>query len=237
MNALLVRIGADQSNEGGRWNGVIDGGTNEFVYVPIPESAQVHAGFEKPYALLQPALTRLGLQLAPCLAGRNMHLDPDFEHLTYGDRGMRGRQLRAQLRRDDWVVFYASLADVRGRGRLSYALMGVLVVECLMSAREFPLSARDCNAHSRRVLAPSADDVVVVGRKGISGRLKRCLPVGEWRAGAYRVRKDLLAAWGGLSVKDGWLQRSARLPRFLDPGRFREWFVGQGPELVPVNNP
>jgi hypothetical protein len=32
------------------------------------------------------------------------------------------------------------------------------------------------------------------------------------RGGVYRVRNDLLDAWGGLDIKDGYIQRSAFLP-------------------------
>jgi len=50
------------------------------------------------------------------------------------------------------------------------------------------------------------------------------------------VRCDLLEEWGGLSVRDGYLQRSARLPRFLDPPRFMAWLESQEPVLVQANN-
>jgi len=51
------------------------------------------------------------------------------------------------------------------------------------------------------------------------------------------VRRDLLRAWGGLDIKDGFIQRSVRLPRFRDTDRFYRWFVAQKPELVAANNP
>lgn len=60
--------------------------------------------------------------------------------------------------------------------------------------------------------------------------------MGEYRDRAYRVRKDVLNEWGGLSVKDGYLQRSARLPRLLDPARFMRWLERQGPSLIQANN-
>ena len=41
-----------------------------------------------------------------------MHLDPDFNHLTYGDHRERAKQLRAHLGREDLVVFYAGLNNV-----------------------------------------------------------------------------------------------------------------------------
>lgn len=236
MNALLVRVGADQSAGGGSWNGPVDGGTGEFVYMPIPESGEVHVGLERPYASFAPALTRFGLELPAHLEGRRMHLDPDFEHLTYGDRGERAKQIRASAGPGDMIVFYAGLADVRGAERLVYALIGLLTVKEIVAALDVPSERWDSNAHCRRVLAPTATDIVVCGRAASSGRLPRCLPIGEYRDRAYRVRRDLLEEWGGLSVKDGYLQRSARLPRFLDAERFMGWFASQRPVLMQANN-
>jgi hypothetical protein len=236
MNVLLVRVGADQSQGGGHWNGAVDGATGEFVYVAIPENAPVHPGHERPYAALGPALDAIVRPLPPHFLGRHMHLDPDFEQLTYGDHNERARQLRDQLQAGDWVVFYAALADVTRRGQLVYALIGLLVVDRMVLARDVAPAQRDLNAHTRRVLAPGADDLVVIGRRNQSGRLHCCMPIGEWRAGAYRVRRDLLDAWGGLSVNDGWLQRSARLPRFMVPAQFRAWFDAQRPVLLAQNN-
>lgn len=84
---MLVRVGADLSAGGGSWNGPVDSQTGEFTYVAIPENRPVHAGLEKPYAALVPALARFGVSLPAHLAGRHMHLDPDFDHLTYGEQG------------------------------------------------------------------------------------------------------------------------------------------------------
>jgi hypothetical protein len=169
-----------------------------------------------------------------------MHLDPDFSHLTYGDRGERAKQLRTHLGSGDLIVFYAALLDVRPDIRplryLTYSLIGLMVVDELLFAVDVPTSDRDRNAHSRRVLRPDAQDVIVTGRPGVSGRLRRSLPIGEYRNGAYRVRRNLIELWGGLSVKDGYLQRSARLPQLLDPQRFLGWLHEQGPSLMPANN-
>ena len=41
MKGLLVRVGADQSEGGGRWNGLVNSRTGEFVYVPIPETGTI----------------------------------------------------------------------------------------------------------------------------------------------------------------------------------------------------
>ena len=165
-----------------------------------------------------------------------MHLDPDFEHLTYGDQGERAKQLQNYLKPGDRIIFYASLADTREKGRLIYAIIGLFVVERLMSAVQVPPKERDSNAHARRVLATDAQDLIVQARPKGSGRLKQCIPIGEYRNKAYRVRKELLKAWGGLQVKDGYLQRSARLPKFSDAERFMRWFDAQQPILIQANN-
>ena len=233
MNALLVRVGADQSTGGGGWNGPVDSRSRHYAYVAIPESHEVQPGMEKPYSALTAVLGRFGITLPQHLRGQHMHLDPDFEHLTYGDQGERAKQL-ATLQEGDQLFFYAGLKDVN-TGQLAYALIGLLVVESWIPARDVRPEERVQNAHSRRE-EPGSTDMIWRGRAGVSGRLRRCLPIGEYRDGAYRVTRALISAWGGLSVKDGYLQRSARLPRFLDPARFLEWFHAQQPELLQANN-
>ena len=236
VNALLVRVGADQSRGGGFWNGLVDTQSGKFAYVAIPENSPVHPGMEKPYSDVEQALSTFGTSLPPGLRSRHMHLDPDFRHLTYGDAGERAKQLRKHLSPGDVIVFYAGLRDVAGRRELVYAIIGVFVVEAMMLATDIAESDRDINAHSRRILAEGAQDVIIRARPGISGRLERCLSIGEWRDRAYRVRRDVLEAWGGLSVKDGYLQRSARLPKFHDPMRFQRWLNSKHPILVQANN-
>src|SRR5690349_25027076 len=93
MNALLVRVGADQSRGGGFWNGLVDSQSGKFAYVSIPENNPIHLSTEKPYSALEPVLSTFGASLPSDLRTRNMHLDPDFGHLTYGDAGERAKQL------------------------------------------------------------------------------------------------------------------------------------------------
>lgn len=233
---MLVCVAVDRSARGGKWNGPVDMASGEFAYVPIPEGLSTHAGFEKPYIALAPALARFGVELPAHLRECNMHLDPDFEHLTYGDVRQRAVQLQTHLSPDDRIVFYAGLRDTSGARRLVYAIIGLFVVDRFECAALVTPEDRDINAHSRRVLAPDANDKIVRARPAESGRLKRCLPIGEYRDRAYRVRTDLLHEWGGLSVKNGYLQRSARLPRFLDPDRFQRWLETQDRSLVQANN-
>ena len=165
-----------------------------------------------------------------------MHLDPDFDHLTYGDLGERGKQIRTKLGSDDLIVFYAGMKNIHRSKGLIYALIGLYVVEEIVEAVSVDDERRHENAHTRRVLQAGAKDIVVRGRPGVSGRLERYIPIGDYRDRAYRVWPELQEEWGGLSVNDGYLQRSARLPEFTDPNRFYNWFSGQGVGLVQRNN-
>jgi len=247
VNAVLVRVAIDQAF--GAWNAPVDPKTLEFLYVPIPEGPNVafQAGMATPYTMLKPVLARFAahhsearsdsLGLPEKLSGRAMHLDPDFERLTYGDNGLRrGRDL-ANYGTGDVVAFFAGLRPIRPCAhRLVYALIGLYRVAECVRLRNVPRSRWAENAHTRR-LDHAPDDVIVRADPASSGRLRRCIPIGEWRNRSYRVRHDLLDAWGGLSANDGYIQRSAVPPRIANPDRFLQWFEAQRPELVAANNP
>ena len=235
MQIFLIRVGADQSEGGGSWNGPVDSSTGRFVYVPIPEGGSVRPGFEKPYGTLAPHLDALGTVLPSHLARKGMHLDPDFEHVTYGDRGNKGAQLAKTLKRGDRLLFYSGLMDIRSR-KLVYALIGTIIVDRVDRAIDCPPARYDENAHTRRVLAIDAMDIIVVGQPTGSGRLARCLPVGEYRNRAYRLMPSILEAWGPASVADGYLQRSAVFPNLKEPEKFLAWWSRQNLALFHSNN-
>jgi hypothetical protein len=234
MTGLLVRVGIDQTCGG--WNAPVDPGTLDFAYVPIPDGPQ-HPELATPYARVLPALARFpGAALPPSLAGRSMHLDPDFEHLTYGDNGARRGRGVARLVSGDFIAFFAGLRPTNRTGPdLLYGLIGFYRVREVARLPAIPRPRWGENAHTRRA-AHSATDVVVRADPASSGRLRRCIPIGERRAGAYRVRADLLERWGPLSCRDGYLQRSAVPPELRSPDRFLSWFEGQAPELVASND-
>jgi len=244
MRAYLVRVGVDHSYGG--WNAPMAPDTNEFVYVPIPESRPMRAELSTPYIAVEPALARFEtahaaallqhVRLPSNLASANMHLDPDFEHLTYGDSGIRRGKGLTDLGPGDIVVFYSGLKPVAACDRqLVYALVGLYRVAEAVRVGSVVAARWAANAHTRCV-EQEGSDVIVRGKPGSSGRLKRCIPVGEFRTRAYRVMSGILAEWGGLSCKDGYLQRSAVLPTLLDPRRFMQWFENTHPELVSANN-
>lgn len=244
MRAYLLRVGIDQAFGG--WNAPVDPRTNEFVYVPIPEGSAQRPGLATPYELVRPALARFAeahpdappraVQLPAALASANMHLDPDFGALTYGDTERRGRGL-AGLDGGDLVVFYAGLRPVSPCPHaLLYALVGLYRVAEVVRLGAVPATHWHENAHTRRSEHRPAD-VIVRADPRASGRLRTCLPVGEFRDRAYRVASDVLDAWGGISCRDGYLQRSAVPPRILDPARFLAWLERCRPQLVGANNP
>lgn len=237
--AILIRVAVDQTF--GRWNAPCNPATGEFVYVPIPQDRANAPGMARGYhAIVGPALEEFSrrnatdVRLPAWLRDSRMHLDPDFDHLTYGDTVTRGRRLTS-FEKHDLVVFYSGLRPIQGSG-LIYALIGVLVVDRVRRVADIAESEYEHNAHTR-LLERSGSDIVVVGKPGVSGRFSRYIDIGERRDNSYRVRRDLLEAWGGLTVKDGWIQRSANPPLFLDPARFGDWLASRTLTLLAANNP
>lgn len=241
MRAYLIRVGIDQAFGG--WNAPIDPVTNAFVYVPIPEKVgtEFQPGLAESYAPFRQALATF-LSQRPCILPSELdslhpHLDPDFDRLTYGDNGLRRGKGLCDLDRDDLVVFFAGLRPTQAcEHRLIYAIIGLYRVSEVVRLRDIPATRWAENAHSRK-LKQGPDDVIIRAVPGTSGRLEKAIPIGEFRDKAYRVRRDLLATWGDLSCRDGFIQRSAVPPAFQDPGRFLSWFEAQAPRLISANNP
>ena len=246
MRAYLIRIGIDQAYGG--WNAPVDPVTREFVYVPIPESRPMRPELKKTYEDIVPALTSFAqshvnaraalVRLPDALQSQQIHLDPDFSQLTYGDSGTRRGKGLTELGKDkdDVLVFYAGLKPVGpSEHRLLYALIGFYRIAEVVCAGSVPKTRWAENAHTR-CIKTEPSDVIVRGQPGASGRLRRCIVMGEFRDKAYRVQRPILDAWGGLSCKDGFLQRSAVLPTFLEPTKFMRWFEAQRPELIAANN-
>ena len=233
MNGLLVRVGIDSTD--GCWNAPMRLASGEFAYITITDTKPMRARMAHRYDEFIPVVKRFGEQLPAPLLGQATHLDPDFDELTYGDQGQRGKRIRSILTHGDLLAFFAALRPVDGPARpLLYALIGLYVVDEIVLAKSIPRSRWAENAHTRRV--PKDGEIVVRAQVGVSGRLRRCIPIGEFRGRAYRVRNDLLYAWGGLDIKDGYIQRSVRLPAFHDAAKFYRWFLAQKPKLVRHNN-
>lgn len=242
MKAILVRVGVDLAY--GAWNAPVNPETGEFVYVPIPDNekktytqgnAHGYGEIETPLGELATKYNSATLKCPETLKRRTMHLDPDFLHLTYGDNGTRRGTGIAALGANDLLVFYAGLRSIIQPKRLVYALVGLFVVEEVVHAVNVPFEKRHENAHTRWAVI-SANDIVVRGKHGLSGRFDRCVPIGEWRDKSYRVCRHIEDAWGGLAVKNGFIQRSAVPPAFIDANMFYDWFKQQNVTLVEKNN-
>lgn len=242
MRAILVRVGVDQAYGG--WNAPVDPSSGEFVFVPIPDGKQkvytpkMARGYDeigRPLADFALAHRAPNLHLPDSLTKRMMHLDPDFENLTYGDNGsVRGAGI-ATLGPGDLLVFYAGLRSIAPPRPLVYALIGLFVIQAVLRATEVPPNRRHENAHTR--WKPITEkDVVVRGLPSASGRFDRCIRIGEWRDGAYRVTKSIERGWGGLRVKNGFIQRSAVPPELGEASKFYAWFEQQGVTLMQRNN-
>lgn len=234
MSGLLVRVGIDSTC--GYWcSPVTDQGA--YVYVPIPEPAdyEAHRNLGRPYTEVEESISRIAASLPTHLKTLDMHLDPDFEHLTFGDQGQRASQIKP-LKRDDFLAFYGAFRQYdSGDSPLMYALFGLLTVEEIVEAKNISKDRWHENAHTRRSGGERSEDIIVRGNPNRSGRFNRLVPIGDYRDGAYRVRPELLTEWGDLNVKNGYIQRSVRLPAFKDPARFKTWLEQQGVQLKHSN--
>jgi hypothetical protein len=244
MKALLVRVGIDSSY--GKWNAPMDPYSKDFIYLPIPEEKRSHAYLKRHYTESLPALTLFcekysinllnDLKFPSPLQGAVMHLDPDFHELTCGDNGARRGAELSRMKAGDIIVFYAGLRPIRScEHKLVYAIVGLYIVDEVIVAAEVNKKRWYQNAHTRRV-KHQGSEVVARAKKNVSGRCEHCIPIGEWREGSYRVRKDILNKWGGLSVKNGYIQRSGVPPQFNHPKQFYNWFLKQNVRLIKSNN-
>ena len=234
MMGVLLRVGCDLTKKGGRGNPPWSPSSWDYAYVPIPEGVD-HRHISDPptYAQFEPAVRRLRCELPQHLGSDTIvHVDPDFQSLSIGEpfyisRGLSSRgRILSRLHPGDFIAFYASFRPTLPfPDRFAYCLIGLFLVGRGARVSQLTIGERMRCAHGRR--ERSENDLVVWGRRSSSGRFTRAIPIGRYRRRAYRVTKQLLEAWGGLTVKDGYIQRSAIPPRFLAPAQFLGWLKAQ----------
>jgi hypothetical protein len=216
--------------------------TVAFCYIPMGSSDDLTENYDTDYHPYRDAVSAFIPDSAhprahwPSRLPKQGHFDPDFMHLSYGDVNQRGKQISSHLAQGDFIVFYAGLRSVH-TGNLCYSIIGFYAIDAVLPCWSIPPEDRHRNAHTLNGCTKDKNDIVVFGRPGESGRLLKHIPIGEYRRRAYRVRQDILDEWGGLDVKDGYIQRSVFLPSFTDGEKFLRWFRLQNPELLSVNNP
>jgi hypothetical protein len=238
MAGILLRVGVD--NAAGQWNAPCheDG---RFCYVPIPGGTSDRGAiFNHDYDEFVPWVAHLGVEWPSHLSG-TCHLDPDFNHLTYGDGNNRGQRIRDCLGAGDFIAFWAGLRTIQTEDIIC-SLIGFFTISSVVNATDLgPLDSHR-NAHTRHSVRTDSGDVVVFANPARSGRLRRHIPIGQFRDRAQRVDSDLLQTWGGLENggggdwPDGYIQRSGAPPIFRDPDRFLRWFWARKPKLVHANN-
>ncbi len=246
MKALLVRVGIDLSVESGHWNAPVNS-ENEFAYVPILQTEEVIPEYRIGYEGFFEPCERLGKRLDKKFASKTPHLDPDFCYLTYGDidepngTKHKGRPL-LDLYENDLLVFYASLDPGRWKNaklELVYAIIGLYVIEKKpMRATDIPNidSIRHKNAHLRRDYKKK--DIIVFAKPApLSGRLEKCIRIGECKNGRYWLQQNLFDEWGGFLHRNRlYLQRMPVLTSFDNAEKFYKWFKkNQKTPLVASN--
>src|SRR6266576_1829813 len=137
MKGLLIRVGIDSTDS--CWNAPMRLATGEFAYVTITDSKPMRKGLARRYDEFIPAVKRFGEKVPSPLLGQPTHLDPDFNHLTYGDQGQRGKRIQSLLTDGDLLAFFAALRPVDGPARpLIYALIGLYVIDEIVPAKLVP---------------------------------------------------------------------------------------------------
>jgi putative DNA base modification enzyme with NMAD domain len=244
---LLLRVAIDSTS--GKWNAPCSD-DGRFCYVPMGSSKlprHMGTNYDPAYKKYRRFVERLthGSVSRKCLWPAKLprkgyaHFDPDFAHCTYGDsyeaRGysQRGRRIWELLRGTDdpFIVFYAALRSVES-GDPVYSIVGFYSVRSVPRARDVARADWHRNAHIRKGAGIDSDDVVVFASKKNSGRLLRYIPIGFYSRGAWRIRPKLLREWGGVDIKRGYLQRSAKPPRFKKPELFLRWFWKQKRKFI-----
>ena len=136
------------------------------------------------------------------------------------------------MQEGDFIAFFAGFRPTTAsyEHTLAYCLFAIFFVQRVQQVRDLTLAQRVACAHGRRKHA--LDDFVVQADPATSGRFPRAIPIGEFRQNAYRVRRELLQEWGDLTVRDGYIQRSAQPPHFKNPRRFLKWLNAR-PETTP----
>lgn len=240
IKGLLMRVGIDQTFGG--YNAPINPSTNDYMYIPIPQgSDDFKLGMRTSYDDLQPYFHSWmqkncsEIEFPKNLNNSGCHLDPDFDYSTYGDQST-GRGLRVgEIKKGDFMAFFASFKPItKCDHNLIYALYGIMSVDKVLRVSDVPENELHKNAHTR-VNNSNKDHWVVFANPSLSGRFRKALPIGEFRKGSYRVKNEILDAWGGIDVKDGFIQRSVCPPWFLNPVKFLKWLDTQNVELINSN--
>jgi putative DNA base modification enzyme with NMAD domain len=190
--ALLLRVGIDRGT-GGALSPIFADGS--FEYVPIPETKPTQCPLT--FATLPSHCGRSLAAFVPRrIADRPAHIDPDFEHLTYGDAAPHKRRQLARLEPGDLLVFYAGFEPWPHQDIPRLFAIGWFEVKAVHRLPAQQIST-DCElrlrfgntAHFWRH-PPDQELALIEGEPRQSRFLRQAVPLGD---GEDRLLQDLIA--------------------------------------------
>ena len=233
MNIVLLRVGID-TGSGGIQGPLFADGT--FEYIPIPDGQAVD---ERTYGNTIGRHGRRFIDYFPesrraRMADQPMHVDPEFETLTYGDPTAPKAGLR-HLEPGDLLVFYCGLEGCGFASNPALYLMGFFEVERAGRATDFTktelkrLFARNFHVRHPRVFSRQKESLVLVKGTANSRLLNKAVQISAYgRDRAGRVLKvlspEMRRIFGDFGGKVS-IQRSP--PRWVAPA-----FAAKAAEFV-----
>lgn len=218
MKALLLRVGIDKGTDG-VLAPIFD--DRSFEYIPISEKDQDSAE-ERTYSN---TVGRSGKFLAEYLpkkiSEKNIHFDPEFDTMTYGDP-TRKRSFLLKLEKNDLLVFYAGLSPFRtDKHQEGLYIIGYFVVKRIIDFKGMSNKARQenyklywNNAHCKRSYH-AENLVIIVGDKENSLLLEKAIAISSLKKDKlgrpYHAVSSKIEELLGIS---GSIQRSIP-PRFI----------------------
>lgn len=223
MNVVLLRVGIDTA-EGGFHSPLFRDGTFEFI--PIPDDR--HAMDKRTYGNTVGRHGRLLSDYFPSrgrvhMAGKPMHVDPEFDTFTYGDPTVPKQGL-SRLKPGDLLVFYAGLEGWGFTAAPALYLIGLFEVELIGFGSNFSSRvlhqkfSQNFHVLHRSVFAGQRDKLVLVKGNQRSRLLNKAIKIGErqrlaggswWQIITPKMAK-VFGRFGGI----GSLQRST--PRWVE---------------------
>ncbi len=242
QKCALLRVGID-AGCGGMQGPLFQDGTFEFMCIPDRKRVSIHTYGNMVGRNGEPVVKYFSEARRKLMAVQTVHVDPEWDTLTYGDPTPPKRSLR-HLRPGDFLVFYCGLQEWdaergwNGQRRPALYLAGYFEVALAGAASDFDKKVLKIefgqNFHVRypAVFEQQKDDLVLV--KGGSGsrlfnKAQRISAEGKDRSGKplkvlSPAMQKIFGTFGGHTS----IQRSP--PRWVEPG-FVESAIGFVNEL------
>lgn len=225
MKAMFLRVGIDKGTDGCLSPIFED---LSFEYIPLSET-EINLKEKQTFSQY---MGRKGKLLSEYLPQKvrdiPMHLDPEFETFTYGDKGTKAKWL-LKLNPGDFLVFYAGLTPF-GTQSVDDALyiIGYFKVSEIINFNEFSVDKKEKyslkyinNAHLKR--HNDLEGLVIVkGYENQSELLNKAILISEFRLNKISRRYHVVSKkMENLLGIRGSIQRSIP-PRIIEENEFLE---------------